>query len=108
MEERDIPTRVEEKNKGFFEFLIDLNKDRKKGNIIFVVLVFVLIGLVVGMAIGMFFMGIHCQNKISEQADRSEQRMYEFISQYDFPGDVELDTGTIFNSESSGNINVTR
>lgn len=97
---------MDEKNSGLFEFLVELNKDRRKGNFCFVILVFVLIGIVIGMAFGMFFMSVHCQNKIEAQADRSEQRMYEFLSQYNFEGDIDLNS--VFNDNNSGNISVTR
>ena len=97
---------IEKRNNSVFEFLIDINKDRRRGNVCFIVLVFVLIGLVLGMAIGMFVMSIHCQNRIEAQADRSEKRMYEFLSQYDFEGDIDLVSD--YNDNNSGNINVTR
>ena len=92
-------------DKGFFEFLSELNKDRRVGRIVFIIIMFLLIGAIIGCILGMFFMSIHCQDKIEAQADRSEQRMYEFISQYDFSTAYNLDTGTIIDSDTSGNIN---
>ena len=96
---------LEKTNKGIFDFLIELNNDRRKNNIILIVLVFVLIALVIGMAVGMFFMSIHCQNKIEAMAEKSEKRLYEFISEYDFNTSYNLDTGTNIGSDTSGNIN---
>ena len=108
MEEKEIRDMMDAHSKAYIDLLSDVLKDRKRDTNFLKGIVVGLIVLVCIIAAGSVYINVRCQDKILEQAEKSEQRMYEFLSQYDFSGDVELDTGTILNSESSGNINVTR
>ena len=103
MTEYDIENRLKEERK-YMDFMSDVLKDRNKDVAFLKVIILVLSVLVLISVIGVVFINLYNQNLIKEQAEKSEQRLYDLLSQYDFEGDVDLDTGTILNSENSGNI----
>ena len=84
----------------------DVLDDRKRDSRFKNVVILLLIVAIAVMAFAFIRISIHCQDKISEQAEQSEKRMYEFLREYDFSGEIDLDTA--FNDNNSGNINVTR
>lgn len=105
MEDNELVERLEARNKAYIEFLTELNEDRRKNTRILTVLVFVLIAIIISLVGCMVWVSIRSQNKIEAMADRSEKRIYEFLSEYDFETSYNLDTGTIIDSDTSGNIN---
>ena len=103
MTDNDVERMLEEESK-YVDFMRDVLTDRNKDVAFLKVAILILSMFVLVMIIGIMFVNIYNQNLIKEQAENSEKRMYEFLSQYDFEGDVDLDTGTILNSDNSGNI----
>ena len=51
---------------------------------------------------------IYSQNLIHQIEKESQERMYNFLSEYDFETEIELDTNHIINSDTSGNIFLAR
>ena len=103
MTDKDVEKMFEDETK-YVDFMRDVLTDRNKDVAFLKVVILILSIIVMIMIIGFAFVNIYNQNMIREQADSSEKRMYEFLSEYDFEGDVDLDTGTILNSDNSGNI----
>ena len=104
MEEK-VQENHEKKDELFIEFAIEVMRDRKKDTT-FLKVLYIVLAVLMAICIGcMVWLGIYCQDKIDNMADRSEKRMYEFLSDYDFSSEIDLDTGTISNSSTSGNIN---
>ena len=106
MDEKEIRDRLEARNTAYIEFLTELNEDRRKDSLFQKIILGVLIGLLVFAIAGIIFISIRCQNRIEAMADKSEKRMYDFISQYDFDTSYNLDSA--LNDNNSGNINITR
>ena len=106
MEDKELAERLETRNKAYIEFLQELNRDRKKDSIFLKIIVAVLVLIVVISISGIVFISMRTQDKIEAMAEKSEKRMYEFISQYDFDTTYNLDS--LLNDNNSGNINVTR
>lgn len=104
MEDKDLVERLEARSKAYIEFLTELNEDRRKHTSFLVIIIFVLIGIIIGSVFGMVWVSVRSQNKIEAMADRTEKRIYEFLSEYDFTTSYNLDTGTIIDSDTSGNI----
>lgn len=99
---------MDEKDKAYFSFLKELLEDRTK-NMKFMKVLSLLNSLIcLALVVGLIIFGIHCQKMIKEEADTSQQRMYSFLLEYDFSSSIDLDTGTITDSDSSGNITYTR
>ena len=105
MTDNDVERMLEEESK-YVDFMRDVLTDRNKDVAFLKVVILLLSLIVVIMIIGFAFVNIYNQNMIREQAESSEKRMYEFLSQYDFEGDIDLQSA--FNDNNSGNINVTR
>ena len=105
MDDKELFERMDERNNAYIQFLTDVNDDRKKNTTFLFIIVFVLVGVIIGLIACMVWISIHSQNKIEAMSDKSEKRMYEFLSEYDFDTSYNLDTGTIVNSDTSGNIN---
>ena len=106
MEEKDIRDMMDAHSKAYIDLLSDVLKDRKKDTNFLKGIVVGLIVLVCIIAAGSVYINVRCQDKIALQAEQSEKRMYEFLSQYDFQGDMQLES--LLNDNNSGNINVTR
>lgn len=106
MDEKEIRDRLEARNTAYIEFLTELNEDRRKDSFFQKVILGVLIVLLVFAIAGIIVISIRCQNRIEAMADKSEARMYDFISQYDFDTSYNLDSA--LNDNNSGNINITR
>ena len=104
MEEKEIMERRESNNKAYIEFLSDVLDDRRKDSRFFKGIIIGLVSVIIVLVCGLVVISIHCQNRIESQADRSEQRMYEFLKEYDFHSSIDLDTGVITGSDTSGNI----
>ena len=104
MEDKELAERLTARNEAYIKFLTDVNDDRKKDSRFFKIIIGVLIGLVAAAIAGIIVVGIHTINKIENMSDRTEKRMYEFVSSYDFTTSYNLDTGTIIDSDTSGNI----
>lgn len=96
----------ETKDEVFIQFVLEVLSDRKKDSFFWKILYIVLAVLLAICIGGMVYFGIYCQYKLDNMADRSEKRMYEFLSEYDFSGEIALDS--YMNDNNSGNINVTR
>lgn len=105
MTDNDVERMLDEEAK-YVDFMRDVLTDRNKDVAFLKVVILLLSLIVVIMIIGFAFVNIYNQNMIREQAESSEKRMYEFLSQYDFEGDIDLQSA--FNDNNSGNINVTR
>jgi hypothetical protein len=105
MTDNDVERMLEEESK-YVDFMRDVLTDRNKDVAFLKVAILILSMFVLVMIIGIMFVNIYNQNLIKEQAENSEKRMYEFLSQYDFEGDIDLQSA--FNDNNSGNINVTR
>lgn len=101
----DIDQKIKEE-KTYIEFMKDVLRDRNKDVAFMKVAILLLSIFVIIMIVGIVFVNIYNQNLIKEQAENSEKRMYEFLSEYDFEGDLDLESS--FNDNNSGNINVTR
>ena len=110
MEDKTISEKLEEHNQAYLNFLTDVLDDRRKSSVfqkvIIGILSFINLLFIIGAIVGFVKISIYCQNKIDAMADRSEQRMYEFLSEYDFSNEIDLNSS--FNNDNSGNINVTR
>lgn len=106
MDEKEIRDRLEARNTAYIEFLTELNEDRRKDSFFQKIILGVLIVLLVFAIAGIIFISVRCQNRIEAMADKSEKRMYDFISQYDFDTSYNLDSA--LNDNNSGNINITR
>ena len=104
--EKELNERIESHNKAYIDFLSDVLHDRKKDSIFLKVLLLISICINIILCFFNFRTSIHCQDIISENAEKSEQRMYDFISDYDFDTTYNLDS--LMNDNNSGNINVTR
>ena len=104
MVEKDKENQVT-KDEVFIQFVLEVLSDRKKDSHFWKILYIVLAVLLMICIGGMIYFGIYCQYKLDAMADRSEKRMYEFLSDYDLSSDIDLDTGTITDSDNSGNIN---
>ena len=96
---------MEDLQKAFTEFLADVLEDKKRDSNFKNIIIAVLIALLLVAIISMVGLGIYTQNKLDESADRSEKRMYEFLSEYDFTNSIDIDTGTITDSHGSGYVN---
>ena len=103
MNEYDIEHKLKEEQK-YIDFMSDVLRDRNKDVAFLKVVILVLSVLVLVCVIGVVFVNLYNQHLMKEQSEKSEQRMYDFISQYDFDTEYDFDTGTILNSDSSGNI----
>ena len=103
MTDNDVEKMLKDESK-YVEFMRDVLVDRNKDVAFLKVVILILSMLIMIMIIGFVFVNIYNQNLIKEQADNESKKMYEFLSQYEFEGDVDLDTGTILNSDNSGNI----
>ena len=99
--------RIEEHQKAYIQFLSDMLHDRKRDSNFLKGVIVGLIVLIIFLVAGMVLLVMNNQNKLIEQADRSEKRMYEFISEYDFSSSIDIDTGTITDSDNSGYVNFT-
>ena len=94
---------------GVFQKLLedsleDRRKDGKlKGKVIFWqwIIILALIGVVLWVV-------IYSQNLIHQVEKESQERMYNFLSEYDFETEIELNTNHIINSDTSGNIFLAR
>ena len=105
MTDNDVERMLDEEAK-YVDFMRDVLTDRNKDVAFLKVVILLLSIIVVIMIIGFAFVNIYNQNMIREQAESSEKRMYEFLSEYDFEGDIDLQSS--FNDNNSCNINVTR
>ena len=105
MTDNDVERMLDEEAK-YVDFMRDVLTDRNKDVAFLKVVILLLSIIVVIMIIGFAFVNIYNQNMIREQAESSEKRMYEFLSEYDFEGDIDLQSA--FNDNNSCNINVTR
>lgn len=103
--DNELLERLSENQKAYIQFLVDVNSDRKKDTNFLKAVVVGLIVLVIGLIGCMVYLSLNTQSKIEAMADRSEKRIYEFLSEYDFTTSYNLDTGTIIDSDTSGNIN---
>lgn len=103
MTDNDVEKMLKDESK-YVDFMRDVLLDRNKDVAFLKVVILILSMLIMIMIIGFAFVNIYNQNLIKEQADNESKKMYEFLSQYEFEGDVDLDTGTILNSDNSGNI----
>ena len=103
MTDNDVENMLKDESK-YVEFMRDVLLDRNKDVAFLKVVILILSMLIMIMIIGFAFVNIYNQNLIKEQADNESKKMYEFLSQYEFECDVDLDTGTILNSDNSGNI----
>lgn len=106
MDEKEIKEMLESRNASYIQFLTELNEDRRKDSFFQKIMNGVLLGILLVAIGGIVFVGIRCQDKIEAMADKSEKRMYDFISQYDFDTSYNLDSA--LNDNNSGNINITR
>ena len=93
------------KDEVFIQFVLEVLADRKRDSLFWKILYIILAVLLAICIGGMAYFGIYCQDKLEKMADRSEQRMYSFLSEYDLSSEIDLDTGTITESDNSGNIN---
>lgn len=103
--EKDIIDKISENQKAYINFLVDVNNDRKKDSRFHKITILLLIVLLIISLAVIAYVSIYCQKKIAEQSESSERRMYEFLSEYDFTGTIDIDTGTITNSKDSGYVN---
>ena len=82
------------------ESLSDRRDETKRQHTTIIGLCFVIMFLVIGMVL----MALHNQNVIHTIERESQERLYEFLSEYDFETEIQLDTNHIVNSDSAGNI----
>ena len=106
MTEKEINERLDEHTKAYISFMSDVLEDRKRNSRFKNIIILILIAVIAVIVFMFVKVMINCQDKITYQAEQSEKRMYDFLSQYDFTGDMELES--MFNKDNSGNINVTR
>ena len=104
--EKDIKDRLDSHQKAYIAFLSDVLEDRKKDTRFLKMIVVALISVVLALVAVIAVIGIYTQNKLVEQSERSEKRMYEFLVQYDFTGEIDLDTYS--NDNGSGNVTMMR
>ena len=104
--ENDIKDRLDSHQKAYIAFLSDVLEDRKRDTRFLKVVISVLMSVVLALVAVIAVIGIHTQNKLVEQSERSEKRMYEFLVQYDFTSEIDLDTYS--NDNGSGNVTMMR
>lgn len=103
--EENAKNNHESKEEIYFHFVTDVFDDKRRSAMFKNIVIVVLFALLAGCIAALVYFGIYCQERLSENSNRSEQRMYDFISQYDLSSEIDLDTGTITESDNSGNIN---
>ena len=92
----------DDKTASFMEFLIDSAKDRRKDGTFFKVALCVVVVLFI---VGMVLISLHSQKLIKDMASENQKLFVDFLSEYDFETEIELDTSRILWSDNSGNIN---
>ena len=100
---------MEEKNdrdEMFLRFILEVLNDRKRESRFWKLLYLVATFLLAVLIGCMVWLGIYNQERINSLAERSEKRMYEFLAQYEFTGDIDINTEN--NDNNSGNVNVTK
>ena len=89
----------------YMEFVKDVLEDRNHDVRFLKRLLVGLLCVCIILAAGLIFVSMYGQRLLKEAKSESEDKLYNFISQYDFETSIDLDTGRIVTSESSGNIN---
>ena len=100
---------MEEKNdrdEMFLRFVLEVLADRKRESRFWKILYLVATFLLAVLIGCMVWIGIYYQEKTNRIVESSERKMYEFLSQYEFTGDIDINTEN--NDNNSGNVNVTK
>lgn len=100
MEERN------DRDELFLKFVLEVLADRKRESHFWKILYLVATFLLAVLIGCMVWIGIYYQEKTNRIVESSERKMYEFLSQYEFTGDIDINTEN--NDNNSGNVNVTR
>lgn len=96
-------------NKEVFQKLLEDSLTDRRNDIshlrnVVLALCFVIMFLIVGFVIVV----LHCQNVVRQVDRESQERMYNFLSEYDFETQIQLDTNHIVDSDHTGNIFLAR